>query len=140
VNFRYGPGVEAARVQHTVSELGWHDRWIETQLAHGDRNKVRSAYDHAKYLPQRRTMMQSWGDYVDALHAQLNVEPCHQVSEQAAIRAMDAFQYLESDHLCSFQAQAMQALQTILSLNGRTQRPGSLAPSGVLEKWCNLIS
>lgn len=38
---------------------------IETQLAHMKRNKVRAAYDHAKYLPQRTEMMQWWGSYVE---------------------------------------------------------------------------
>lgn len=39
--------------------------WIETQLAHMDRNKVRGAYNAAIYLKQRRTMLQWWADYVD---------------------------------------------------------------------------
>ena len=40
-----------------LHELGWNDAWIEVQLAHADRNKVGSAYNHARYLPQRRTIM-----------------------------------------------------------------------------------
>jgi hypothetical protein len=47
-----------------LHELGWNDRWIETQLSHADRNKVGGSYNHAKYLPQRRTMMQAWADYL----------------------------------------------------------------------------
>jgi len=38
---------------------------IERQLAHGDRNRVRAAYNHAQYLPERRKMMQWWADYLD---------------------------------------------------------------------------
>ena len=38
---------------------------IERQLAHGERNKVRAAYNHAQYLPERRKMMQWWADYLD---------------------------------------------------------------------------
>jgi len=53
---------------------------------------------------------------------------------------MHAFQYVESDHLFSFQAQAMQALQTILSLNGSTQAPGSLVLARGLEKCRKPIS
>jgi hypothetical protein len=34
------------------------------QLAHGER-KVRAAYNHAQYLPERRRMMQQWADYLD---------------------------------------------------------------------------
>jgi integrase len=38
---------------------------IERQLAHGERNRVRAAYNHAQYLPERRQMMQWWADYLD---------------------------------------------------------------------------
>jgi integrase len=38
---------------------------IERQLAHAERDQVRSAYNHAEYLPERREMMQWWGDYVE---------------------------------------------------------------------------
>ena len=38
---------------------------IERQLAHGERNSVRAAYNHAQYLPERRKMMQWWADYLD---------------------------------------------------------------------------
>ncbi len=40
---------------------------IERQLAHGERDKVRAAYNHAQYLPERRGMMQWWADYLDGL-------------------------------------------------------------------------
>lgn len=40
---------------------------IERQLAHGERNKVRAAYNHAQYLPERRKMMQWWADYLDGV-------------------------------------------------------------------------
>ena len=38
---------------------------IERQLAHGDRDRVRAAYNHAQYLSERRKMMQWWADYLD---------------------------------------------------------------------------
>jgi integrase len=38
---------------------------IERQLAHGERNRVRAAYNHAQYLGERRKMMQWWADYLD---------------------------------------------------------------------------
>ena len=50
-----------------LHELGWNDSWIEAQLSHADRNKVRGSYNHAQYLPQRRTMMQAWADQLDSL-------------------------------------------------------------------------
>ena len=40
---------------------------IERQLAHGERNEVRAAYNHAQYLPERRKMMQWWADYIDSV-------------------------------------------------------------------------
>ncbi len=39
---------------------------IERQLAHVQGNKVRGAYNHAEYLPERQKMMQWWADYLDA--------------------------------------------------------------------------
>ena len=38
---------------------------IERQLAHAERNKVRASYNHAQYLPERKKMMQWWGDYIE---------------------------------------------------------------------------
>jgi integrase len=39
--------------------------WIEMQLAHVEENKVKGAYNKAKYIKQRAKMMQWWADYVD---------------------------------------------------------------------------
>ena len=41
--------------------------WIEAQLAHGKAGPLGAAYDRAQYLAQRRTMMQTWADYLDRL-------------------------------------------------------------------------
>jgi integrase len=38
---------------------------VERQLAHAPRNKVRASYDHAKFLLQRRKMMQWWAEYLE---------------------------------------------------------------------------
>lgn len=38
---------------------------IERQLAHGERNKVRAAYNHAQYLDDRREMMEWWGEFIN---------------------------------------------------------------------------
>jgi hypothetical protein len=43
------------------------------QLAHAERNQVRAAYNKAQRLPERRKMMQAWGDYLDGLRAGTNV-------------------------------------------------------------------
>jgi len=50
-----------------LHELGWATEIIEMQLSHVDKNEVRRAYNHAKYLPQRTEMMQAWADYLDEL-------------------------------------------------------------------------
>jgi integrase len=42
---------------------------IERQLSHEDRNDVRAAYNRAKYMDERRRMMQWWADKVDALES-----------------------------------------------------------------------
>ena len=50
-----------------LNELGYNRDWIERQLAHGEANDVRAAYNYAEYLPERRRMMQEWSDYLDKL-------------------------------------------------------------------------
>lgn len=50
-----------------LNELGYNRDWIERQLAHGERNQIRAAYNFAEFLPERRRMMQEWADYLDAL-------------------------------------------------------------------------
>ena len=48
---------------------------IEAQLAHAVRDPLGRAYNRTTYLPQRKTMMQTWADYMDALAAGGNVIP-----------------------------------------------------------------
>jgi integrase len=50
-----------------LNEHGFRADVIERQLAHGERNSVRAAYNHAQYLPERRQMMQWWADYLETL-------------------------------------------------------------------------
>jgi integrase len=52
-----------------LNEQGFPPDVIELQLAHAERNKVRAAYNKAKPLVERRKMMQSWADYLDALRS-----------------------------------------------------------------------
>jgi len=56
-----------------LNEQGYHRDAIERQLAHGERDKVRGAYNYAEHLPERRKMMQAWSDYLDALRDQRKV-------------------------------------------------------------------
>jgi integrase len=54
-----------------LNEQGWNRDAIERQLAHGERDAVRAAYNYAQHLPERRKMMQAWGDYLDRLKADM---------------------------------------------------------------------
>ncbi len=47
-----------------LNEHNFNRDWIERQLAHSERDGVRAAYNHAEYLPERRKMMQWWGDFL----------------------------------------------------------------------------
>jgi integrase len=56
-----------------LNEHGFRPDVIERQLAHGERNAIRAAYNHAQHLPERREMMQWWADYLDELKGNGNV-------------------------------------------------------------------
>ncbi len=60
-----------------LNEQGWHRDAIERQLAHGERDAVRAAYNYAEHLPLRRRMMQGWADYLDGLKSGAEVVPLH---------------------------------------------------------------
>ncbi|WP_105628761.1 tyrosine-type recombinase/integrase [Cronobacter sakazakii] len=57
--------------RHTMStilhEQGFNSAWIETQLAHVDKNAIRGTYNHAQYLDGRREMMLWYADYIGEL-------------------------------------------------------------------------
>jgi integrase len=53
-----------------ANEGGWRGEWIEKQLSHEERDKVRDAYNNAQYLADRRELMQWWADRLDQLRAQ----------------------------------------------------------------------
>ncbi|EMN0831086.1 MULTISPECIES: tyrosine-type recombinase/integrase [Providencia] len=62
--------------RHTMStilhEKGFNSAWIETQLAHIDKNAIRGTYNHAQYMDGRREMMQWYADYMDELEGCLD--------------------------------------------------------------------
>ncbi|HHG8588318.1 TPA: tyrosine-type recombinase/integrase [Citrobacter koseri] len=57
--------------RHTMStilhEEGFNTAWIETQLAHVDKNAIRGTYNHALYLEGRREMMLWYADYIGSI-------------------------------------------------------------------------
>ncbi len=48
---------------------------IERQLAHGEKNEVRGAYNRAEYLPERKRLMKWWSDHLEALEKGAEVIP-----------------------------------------------------------------
>ncbi len=58
-----------------LHEMGWKSEVVERQLAHVDKNSVRSIYNKAEYLEERTRMMQSWADYLDRLKTGAKVIP-----------------------------------------------------------------
>ncbi|MGS1115967.1 tyrosine-type recombinase/integrase [Castellaniella sp. UC4442_H9] len=50
---------------------------IECQLAHKEKNKVREAYNHAKYWDERCALMQWWSDYLDECASHTPIEKIH---------------------------------------------------------------
>lgn len=57
--------------RHTMStiqhEEGFDSAWIETQLAHVDKNAIREAYNHTQYLDRRKEMMQWYASFISNL-------------------------------------------------------------------------
>jgi integrase len=49
-----------------LHEANFDTRLIELQLAHRDRNSVRASYDHSQRMAERRAMLQSYADTLDA--------------------------------------------------------------------------
>ncbi|QLA16238.1 tyrosine-type recombinase/integrase [Desulfolutivibrio sulfoxidireducens] len=58
-----------------LNEMGWNGDVIEKQLAHGDRDKIRASYNVARYLPERKKMMDAWASYLDSLKSGAKVTP-----------------------------------------------------------------
>lgn len=73
----YAGKVTGHGFRHTMStilhEQGYNTAWIETQLAHVDKNSIRGTYNHAQYLDGRREMLQWYANYMEALENGENV-------------------------------------------------------------------
>ncbi|MGE0109159.1 MAG: hypothetical protein AB7S81_05260, partial [Bdellovibrionales bacterium] len=42
---------------------------IERQLAHQDGDKIRSVYNRAEYILERKKMMQDWAEFLDRVRS-----------------------------------------------------------------------
>lgn len=51
------------------NNLGIRTEVIELSLGYQEKNSIRRAYNHAKLLPERRTLMQQWADALDEMKA-----------------------------------------------------------------------
>lgn len=67
-----------------LNEMGFRPDLIEAQLSHVDGSKVRAAYNHAQWLPERREMMAAWADYLDAVRTGGKVIPFRQARARVA--------------------------------------------------------
>lgn len=60
-----GHGFRSLALSTIMEKLNYRHEVPDLQLAHGKRGDVNKAYDRAKFLPERATMMQDWSDYLD---------------------------------------------------------------------------
>ena len=67
-----------------LNEIGYRPDVIEAQLAHVEENRVRAAYNHARYVEERRELMQQWADYLDAVRQAGRVIPLRRRAMRAA--------------------------------------------------------
>lgn len=70
-----------------LNELGFESDAIERQLAHAEKDKVRAAYNRAKYIEKRTTMMQTWADYLDGQNDSNNVTPIYKAKENKSAQS-----------------------------------------------------
>jgi len=67
-----------------LNEMGYRPDVIEAQLAHVEENRVRAAYNHARYSEERRELMQQWADFLDAVRQAGTVVPLRRGAMRAA--------------------------------------------------------
>ena len=67
-----------------LNEMGYRADAIERQLSHGERNKVRAAYNRAEYLEERREMMNQWGALLESMATDQKVTPIHTNNKRAS--------------------------------------------------------
>ncbi len=69
-----GHGFRALAMSAIKEQLGYRHEVVDRQLAHAPANKIIAAYDRAKFLDERKKMMQEWADYISALVATANAK------------------------------------------------------------------
>lgn len=56
-----------ATASTVLHEMNYNSDAIERQLSHGEKDKVKAAYNRSKYLDERARIMQGWSDYLDSV-------------------------------------------------------------------------
>lgn len=62
-----GHGFRAMARTLMAERLGVPESVVEAQLAHAVRDSLGRAYNRTEFIEQRRSMMQTWADYLDSL-------------------------------------------------------------------------
>lgn len=70
-----GHGFRALAMSTIKGRPGYRHEVVDRQLAHAPKDKVASAYDRAKFLDERKLMMQAWADYLQAVENKGAIEP-----------------------------------------------------------------
>lgn len=76
-----GHGMRAT-ITTALTEIGYPEKWIDSQLSHCDPNKTRASYIHAKYVEQRRAMMQDWANRLDLWEQGRDAEASERLSNR----------------------------------------------------------
>jgi len=82
-----GHGFRALAMSTIKERLGYRHEVVDRQLAHAPKDKVASAYDRAKFLDERKVMMQAWADYLDAVERGDKPQPDHQGTQKVITRS-----------------------------------------------------
>ena len=73
-----GHGFRALAMSTLKERMAIRHEVVDRQLAHAPKDKLESVYDRARYLEERKTMMQKWADYIDEVvtKSMLQHGPC----------------------------------------------------------------
>ena len=82
-----GHGFRALAMSTIKERLGYRHEVVDRQLAHARKDKVASAYDRAKFLDERKVMMQAWADYLEAVERGDKLRPGHQGAQKFSSRS-----------------------------------------------------
>jgi integrase len=70
-----GHGFRTLAMSTLKERLGYRHEVVDRQLAHAQKDKLESAYDRAKYMEERKEMLQRWADYIDQVAAETMLQP-----------------------------------------------------------------